>query len=226
MQLLRLIHRSVYYAVCDALTINVKDETLTTNDYLNYTSVYKNWHTTGNVIIKKNDVVVPSGFTLNYESGGVVFSSTNISSDIIKLTYSPCSVNVVEAFPEDEIVLPTVSIENETISERPFEIGSSSTKDMRLWFYIDVFAKRSGQRTDLIDILKNYFDNDIPVYNYNSGFPINSDGTKNDSFDAETQRLGYLQAEDSINITMLRSLDMSNVEQYVGTLTVLLTYLR
>lgn len=229
MKLLRLIEQSVYYAVMDCLTINIADETLTTNDnyYKIYKSRYNNWSVTGNVVVKKNNEVVSSGITLDYVNGKVIFASANTSTDVIKLTYSPCSVNLVQAYPDDptSIKLPTVSIEHSETEERGYEIGSSSRKEINMWFFIDIFAQRSGQRSDIVDTIKEYFDMDIPVINYNNGFPTNSDGSKNNNFDIFIQTIGYLQT-DSISVSTSRSLDNGNVEQYVATLPVLLTYYR
>lgn len=79
-------------------------------------------------------------------------------------------INVVDSFPEDELVLPTVSVDSGEIDTNPAEIGNRIRLKYRTW-YIDVFSLTKTQRDDIGFRILNALENTIPVYNYNEGFP-------------------------------------------------------
>jgi len=86
-------------------------------------------------------------------------------------TYFPESfINVVDGFPEGDLVLPTVAVEAGKIDVVEFELGNRDGLRVRKW-YIDIYAKNKSQRDEfgyrLLDVLKD----GIPVYNYDEGFP-------------------------------------------------------
>jgi hypothetical protein len=228
MRLQRNIENSVYYALMDAFTINISGEVMTTVDYTTYNSKYNNWAATGNVIVQKNGAVVSGGINLSYTSGNVIFSASNNQTDIVTLTYSPCSLHYSREYPDnyDDVILPSVAIMLSEFTEIPYELGSSTSKIMKMWFEVVVFAQKSGQRSDITDTVKCCFDGDMQAYDYNYGFPFNANGGVNKSFPNNNQEIGFIINEDDINIANSRSLRHGNVEQYVSVLNFLLSYYR
>ena len=103
-------------------------------------------------------------------------------------------LTVVDGFPTQELVLPTVAVEWEEIRVVPHEIGNRYGIDLRMWF-IDVFAKNKSQRDEYAFRLKNYLANTIPVYNYDEGFPP----------EVSPSQIGYLSAE-QIRVKRIRVL--------------------
>lgn len=81
----------------------------------------------------------------------------------------PTFVTVVDAFPEEELALPTVSIDRVVINERPYQLGGQPM-DKPLWV-MNVFAKDKSQRDDFAYHLYTEMLGNIPVYNYDEGFP-------------------------------------------------------
>jgi hypothetical protein len=79
-------------------------------------------------------------------------------------------VNIVDAFPTSDLVIPTISIEWQQATGVPLELGSRQLLRERI-FYFDIFAKNKSQRDEFAYRLFNELDNDITVYNYNEGFP-------------------------------------------------------
>lgn len=85
----------------------------------------------------------------------------------------PEFVNVVDEFPTEELILPTVAITINKTRATPFELGGNDL-DKRSWA-IDVFAQNSGQRDDYLGrIHRSLESNTICVYNYDEGFPPSS----------------------------------------------------
>lgn len=87
-------------------------------------------------------------------------------------TSSPM-ITVVDSFPDEDLTLPTVSIDGGEIDTSPGELGNRKRLKYRTW-YIDVFALTKSQRNDLGYTILNALEETIPVYNYNEGFPPNS----------------------------------------------------
>lgn len=79
-------------------------------------------------------------------------------------------VTIVDAFPEEDLQLPTISVEWDTIDGYQAELGNRKTVKERV-FYIDVFAKNKSQRDEFAYKIYNDLDDGIPVYNYDEGFP-------------------------------------------------------
>lgn len=86
-----------------------------------------------------------------------------------KFSASP-SVNIVDGFPAENLVLPTISIEWKRIEGTNFELGNRDWFKRRLW-YIDVFATNKSQRDEFAYKIMNEVSEGIPVYDYDLGFP-------------------------------------------------------
>jgi len=85
-------------------------------------------------------------------------------------------VTIVDEFPNSgsnqpvELTIPTVSIENSVYSVRPFELGNREGVDIRTWI-ITIFGDNKSQTDDFGYLIKNTFQQGIPVYDYDEGFP-------------------------------------------------------
>ena len=88
----------------------------------------------------------------------------------LKSVFPETFITVVDGFPEEDLVLPTVAVEAGKIDVVQYELGNRDGLRVRKW-YIDIYAKNKSQRDEfgyrLLDELKD----GIPVYNYDEGFP-------------------------------------------------------
>jgi hypothetical protein len=82
------------------------------------------------------------------------------------------SISIVDGFPEEELELPTVSIETLDIYPYPLELGNRQGQNDRYWT-IDVFARNKDQRDEFTYLIITEMQNGIPVYDYDEGFPPN-----------------------------------------------------
>ena len=100
----------------------------------------------------------------------VFYYIQNLFSDVSYIT-------VVDDFPAQNLVVPTISVVARTISLNKLELGNRKGYSIRLWD-LDVFASTKGQRDEIgYRILSNIEDN-IPVYDYDEGFPNIVDPTQ------------------------------------------------
>lgn len=79
-------------------------------------------------------------------------------------------IKIVDGFPVENLEVPSISIEADTITSLKFEIGNSVRNKYRTW-YIDIFAVNKSQRDDAAYRILKALEENIPVYNYNEGFP-------------------------------------------------------
>ena len=81
-------------------------------------------------------------------------------------------IYLMDGHPEDfnNIKIPAISIEHEYSREEAFQIGTGKTNVRR--FGIDVYARTDGERDDLSELVRNYFDRTIPVINYNDFYSL------------------------------------------------------
>jgi hypothetical protein len=86
-------------------------------------------------------------------------------------------IHIVDGYPELEIDLPTVAVENASIDTYPFEIGNRNRIEYRI-FNIDVFAKDKAQRDEYGYRIINALEEGIDVYDYDEGFPPDFSPTK------------------------------------------------
>jgi len=81
----------------------------------------------------------------------------------------PSIVTVVDGFPTGDLELPTVSITPLELRGLPFELGGCEQD--RFFWRIDIFAKHVAQRDELAYMIFNALEQNIPVYDYDVGFP-------------------------------------------------------
>jgi hypothetical protein len=79
-------------------------------------------------------------------------------------------ITIVDGFPTGEISIPTISVDNEFLTVEGFELGNRFGLDIRTW-YIDIFAENKSRRDEFAYLIKNSVQSDIPVYDYDQGFP-------------------------------------------------------
>lgn len=82
-------------------------------------------------------------------------------------THVASGIYILDGFPEDwtNVKVPSIAIEHLNSREEPFQLGSGKTDVRR--FSIDVFTRTDGERDDLGERVKNYFDNSMNVFDYN-----------------------------------------------------------
>lgn len=101
-------------------------------------------------------------------------------------------LNVVDGFPAEDLVIPTVSVDSNTIDTKPGELGNRRRILIRSWF-IDVFAINKSQRDEIGYIILRALEEPIPVYDYDEGFPP----------DVTPTRLGAMES-DSIQMRIIK----------------------
>ena len=65
---------------------------------------------------------------------------------------------------------PTVAVSKSTIEVIPLELGNKHKLQIRTWI-VDIFGATKTQRDDYAYLVFNLLDDNIPVYNYDEGFP-------------------------------------------------------
>ena len=86
-------------------------------------------------------------------------------------------IHFEDGFPVTELVIPTISIESKELRLTPFELGNRHGLDSRVWF-IDIFATNKSQRDDFGYRILSRIEENIPVYDYDEGFPPDVSPTK------------------------------------------------
>lgn len=87
--------------------------------------------------------------------------------------WSANAYEVLDAYPVnlDTITkFPSIAVQMSVGNSFPFQIGSPSA--LSITWLIDIFAKGDGQRDDVTYLIwENLRDNQITLYDFNSGFP-------------------------------------------------------
>lgn len=89
---------------------------------------------------------------------------------LVDLFSSSPFIKVEDGFPISEVEPPVVAVEYKTIVLEPLELGNSYNIFRRSW-YIEIIAKTKSQRDEIAFKIARELKNNIPVYNYNEGFP-------------------------------------------------------
>lgn len=79
-------------------------------------------------------------------------------------------ITIVDEFPTDSLVIPTIALETDTIDYVNYEIGNRNFLQYRTW-YFNVFADNKSQRDEYSYRIVNALKNPISVYDYDLGFP-------------------------------------------------------
>ncbi len=94
-------------------------------------------------------------------------------------------ITVVDGFPLDNLVVPSVSIDWTLMTNETFELGNRTGDYNRSW-YIDVFTENKSQRDDFTYLILEALQDTIPVLDYDVGFPPSS-----------PPQLGYLRPDET-----------------------------
>lgn len=78
-------------------------------------------------------------------------------------------IKVIDAFPIEDLTLPTVSVEMVQTTGEIIEMGSRETRKTRI-YTIDVFAKDRNTRDEYAYRILDALHNSIPVYDFNISF--------------------------------------------------------
>jgi len=81
-------------------------------------------------------------------------------------------INIEDGFPDTDLTIPTVSVDVKTIDTIPGELGNRKRIKLRIW-YIDIFAADKSQRDEYAYRVLNELESNVPVYDYDEGFPPN-----------------------------------------------------
>lgn len=106
-------------------------------------------------------------------------------------------IRVVDEFPVEGLTIPTISVEAKTIEAYPFELGNRNRAQIRVW-YIDVFAQNKSQRDDIGYTLLNLFENCIPVYNYDEGFPPDATPSQEGCMDVQELKMQIVRIDPNL----------------------------
>jgi hypothetical protein len=79
-------------------------------------------------------------------------------------------INIVDDFPKDPLILPTVSVESDMIVPRVYELGNRNRTQTRSW-YFNIFAENKAQRDEYAYRLLNALNDSVSIYDYDQGFP-------------------------------------------------------
>ena len=79
-------------------------------------------------------------------------------------------VNVVDGYPDEELKLPTISIEAQDVLPLPHELGNRVGVRNRIWD-INVFGLNKAQRDEFSYLILDNLEDGIPVFDYDEGFP-------------------------------------------------------
>ena len=79
-------------------------------------------------------------------------------------------ITIVDGFPVQNLVVPSISVEAKMLNKQAFEMGNRRHLVPRVWI-IDIFAKDKAQRDEFGYRIFTALDDPIPVYDYDEGFP-------------------------------------------------------
>jgi hypothetical protein len=142
------------------------------------------------ITIKDNgSTVSSSNYTILYLQGQVQFADSYTIQGEIRADYYYDIVDIIEGFPEsleaDQTDLPVVAIDVSGRTLGPLSLGQG--KFINDMFDIDIFARNNKERDKIADAIEESFDIPLPIIDFSTALPLNDDGSKNTSYDADTQ---------------------------------------
>jgi hypothetical protein len=220
MKITRLTELSLYYKLRESLSIKKSADLAKSVDFSLYTLKYNNITTTLDVVVYKNGTIATSGYVVDYINGTIKFDTALTSSDQVKADYYYCPFNLYDESSNeltDNFKYPAIAIYEDDTDTTPYELGNSSTEKTKS-YVIQVWSERGGERNDATDSIVEMLEGSIPIIDYNAGFPTNSDGTKNTSFNPNN----YLTVaiSDSINYQKGGSLDIGKKAKFFAEIYV------
>ncbi len=101
-------------------------------------------------------------------------------------------IKIVDSFPEEDLVLPTISVDATAIDLLDFELGNRDGRRLRKW-NIDIFANTKSQRDEIGYKILNELKNGIIVYNYDEGFPPSVTPSQESHMDVISRRMTIMK---------------------------------
>lgn len=141
---------------------------------------------TGNVIPRNQyDIDYTSGRIRHFDPGFVPPGKVATSGTPTTVDYRFHLVSALDGWPDDENpppALPFVTIYPEMSKSHPLQLGPGVKSKTN--YIIDVFAKNSGQREDILHSIKSgLYNKRAPVIDFNrTGGPLRHNGTFNSNF--------------------------------------------
>jgi hypothetical protein len=83
------------------------------------------------------------------------------------------SIQITDDYPNTELVLPSVAVVGNEIFSRPLELGNRHGLRNRVW-NIEVYGDNKNQRDEITYVIMDNVELNIPVYDYDQGFPPTS----------------------------------------------------
>jgi hypothetical protein len=220
MKITRLTELSLFYKIRDTLSIKRTGEVAKSVDFSSYSLKYNNITTTFDVVVYIDGVKATSGYVVDYINGIIKFNPALTASNVVTVDYYFCPFNLYDEGSNettDNFKYPAIAVYELDANAEPFELGNSNTEKIKT-FVIEIWADRGGERTDATDAIVEMLEANIPIIDYNAGFPYNADGTLNNSFDPNN--IITVATADSINYRKGGSLDIGNKPKYFSEIYV------
>lgn len=218
MRTLRLIHLSLFHFLRNNIYRDVINEPVVVDDNFKCKANFDSLLPSKPVFVLPQHSIVPiSGCVINYVTGEILLPEDSVEDDTVRLTYSYNWVDIRYAWPDELFDTPVAAIYPGASTETGFELGSS-TKEIFTRFYIDVFALDEFQRDDIAQEVREAFDNRVPLIDYNKGFPIKANGTKDEEFSSDSLEIGSIEIDENIRITPNPTRDNFSPEERVRAL--------
>jgi hypothetical protein len=203
----------------------VKEKAKTAN-FTTYNLKYTNVQTKYPFTVYANGLEYNSGsYNVDYVNGAITFVTPLTSSDVIEVSYTYCPINIYDETmspQSSDFKYPAVSVYELDREDKAFELGNPK-KEMHPTWVIEVLTERGGERNDITDDIMSFFEEgSIPIIDYNIAFPTNQDGSKNNSFNENSQIVGYMYC-DSINYRKGGSLNIGDKPKFLTEILVDLT---
>ena len=80
------------------------------------------------------------------------------------------TIEITDDYPNAELTLPSVAVVGNDIFPKPLELGNRHGIRNRAW-NIEIYGANKNQRDEITYILLDTLENNIPVYDYDYGFP-------------------------------------------------------
>jgi hypothetical protein len=96
-------------------------------------------------------------------------------------------VNIEDGYPEKGVTIPTVAVESLDTETYPFELGNSKRIANRVWD-IDIYALNKTQRDEFSYLIMDALEENIPVNDYDEGFPPSVSPTQLGCLEVDTIR--------------------------------------
>jgi hypothetical protein len=138
------------------------------------------------------EVVEQNSNKVDHINGWIILDEYPESGRIVA-TYREHQARVKDAWVDNEDIeleaLPLISVDVSNQSSSPYGLGTNAT-----WLYWDVKIEILGRHQNHTRQIAAQIAEDckyVPIFNFSNGYPLNSDGTINTSFNRNAALVGY-----------------------------------